>query len=700
MRRRNVWGFLLAMGSLGIGLGAAPAAPSYHAVERSIDAIRKSWSQPGAPAQPNAAGWNAFFDALRDELRQYSTAPTENDRLVSLNRIYQFSVALRGTAWRSGQELREELRTWLRPRVRLAWAERRLVESVRGLAPPATSAARSNRERWISFIDNDLGAALRQYDAATTVLQRQVALKRVYAALNALQAKNRTSPWVPSAQLEAALSDLYNLPNLDISADVATLAPALSADVVQTGPIEHKGYISMVTAGPKTGFGLLPSDDGIAFYNKQMSASATPIWDFQNQMQRDPRGRRATKLYQFTATSYDTSEVTAVAVLRPSGLSVLPLQSHSTDAVITSFKQPGKGFARFVAAAIGFNQPKITQKVYEGAIGQIRQNVVTEGAEVAQEKSAQATAQKNAQLARFLIGGDALAFRNLLITGLSLRSLPTNALIGGKLQWQGAQEQVGADAVQPAKLAAPDPGVSADLHLSSILTSLTRGYLQSDAVRGLENLMIVTRKVPPNAPPRQGIEVARNADFGTFLKAVDAAQAANDPKVLAVRIKRPGRSPEFAADANGFLVALVHDFLIEIPVPPSARAGSFASPPARVYRITAPDAEFVISFKVTPQTQTAPIRLAGRIEGFDPGPGATVYAINEDESKAQPLTAFTSTFVLGIFRAKIQGQPIDFPLSNLQLRGFAINNVLPLDPSGWIRVNLVRTSFAPSAGIQ
>ncbi|HMB03322.1 MAG TPA: hypothetical protein VKP69_06220 [Isosphaeraceae bacterium] len=669
-------------------------------MERSIEAIQKSWSQPGAPAQPNAPGWNAFFDALRDELRRYSTAQGENDRLVSLNRIYQFSVALGGTAWRPGQELREELRTWLRPRVRLAWAERRLVESVRGLAPPATGAARSNRERWISFVGNDLGSALRQYDAATTVLQRQEALKRVYAALNALQAKNGAAAWVPSVQLEAALNDLYNLPNLDISADVTSLAPALSADVVQTGPIEHKGYISMVTAGPKTGFGLLPSDDGIAFYNKQMSASVTPIWDFQNQMQRDRRGRQATKLYQFAATSNDTSEVTAVAVLRPSGLSVLPLQSHNTDAIITSFKQPGKGFARFVASAVGFNQPKVTQKVYEGAIGQVRQNVVTEGAEVAQEKSAQQVAAKNAQLARFLIGGNALAFRNLLITGLTLRSLPTNALIGGKLQWRGAQEQVGADAPQPAKLAIPDPGVSADLHLSSILTSLTRGYLQSDAVRGLENLMIVTKKIPPGAPPREGIEVARNADFGAFLKAVDAAQAANDPKVLAVRIKRPGRSPEFAADANGFLVALVHDFLIEIPVPPSARAGSFAAPPARVYRITAPDAEFSISFKVTPQTQTSPVRLAGRIEGFDPGPGATVYAINEDEGRAQPLTAFTSTFVLGIFRAKIQGQPIDVPLSNLRMQGFAIKSVTALEPSGWIRVDLVRTSFAPSAGIQ
>ena len=176
--------------------------------------------------------------------------------------------------------------------------------------------------------------------------------------------------------------------------------------------------------------------------------------------------------------------------------------------------------------------------------------------------------------------------------------------------------------------------------------------------------------------------------------------AANDPKVLAVRVKRPGRAPEFAADARGYLVALVHDFLIDLPAPPQAAQGGLAGPPAQVYRISAPEAEFVILFKIESATQSSPVRLSGRIEEFTPGPGAKVYAINEDEAKAVPLTAFTSTFVLGVFRGRVQGQPIDVPLSNLQLRGFAIRSVSPLDPSGWIRANLVRTSVSPAAGIQ
>ena len=45
-------------------------------------------------------------------------------------------------------------------------------------------------------------------------------------------------------------------------------------------------------------------------------------------------------------------------------------------------------------------------------------------------------------------------------------------------------------------------------------------------------------------------------------------------------------------------------------------------------------AEFAVSFRVEPATEHQPLRFSARIEGFDPGPRARVYSINEDESKA------------------------------------------------------------------
>jgi hypothetical protein len=147
-------------------------------------------------------------------------------------------------------------------------------------------------------------------------------------------------------------------------------------------------------------------------------------------------------------------------------------------------------------------------------------------------------------------------------------------------------------------------------------------------------------------------------------------------------------------------VALVHDFEIEFPVPTQVGRGGGAIPPSKVLRVVSPQAEFQIAFKVEPKTAKQPLRLTGRVVGFDPGPNTKVYAINEDESKPAQVNVFASIFVLGGLRVKLQGQPVDVPLSNVQLRGFDIRSVSPLDPSGWIRVNLVRTSTSPAAGIQ
>ena len=109
------------------------------------------------------------------------------------------------------------------------------------------------------------------------------------------------------------------------------VSPVFDQNLVTTGPVYRKGYWSQVTAGPKTGFGLLPSDDGIAFYNSQLLTSVTPITDFQNQIDSDPQGRKAAKLYQFSATSYDAAQLTIYTVLRrPACQSGPPTTTTST----------------------------------------------------------------------------------------------------------------------------------------------------------------------------------------------------------------------------------------------------------------------------------------------------------------------------------------------------------------------------------
>ena len=134
---------------------------------------------------------------MKRDLAAYGAAQTEDERLGAIGRLYQESVALQGISWGPAAEVREGLRAWLRPRVRLAWANRRLVESVRGLRATADPAAAGNRDRWVTFVDNDLGAALRAYEAATTVRERRDGLQKVYAALVALDSGNRAPPGAP-----------------------------------------------------------------------------------------------------------------------------------------------------------------------------------------------------------------------------------------------------------------------------------------------------------------------------------------------------------------------------------------------------------------------------------------------------------------------------------------------------------------------
>ena len=229
-----------------------------------------------------------------------------------------------------------------------------------------------------------------------------------------------------------------------------------------SGPIYRKGYWSQVTAGPKTGFGLLPSDDGIAFYNSQLLTSVTPITDFQKQIAQDPQGRRAAKLYEFSATT--PRHVPAHRSTRPAARRAwrIPAQySHNIDAQICSAPEPGRRAGRLRRRLIGMNQNKITQKVYEGAIGQFQQQIPQEAMEEAQERIAGEMAQRNADLSRVLIGNNTAAIQDFLITGpvaavaarggVRRRAAPVRA---------PATSQRGADTPQPARLAVPDPGVT------------------------------------------------------------------------------------------------------------------------------------------------------------------------------------------------------------------------------------------------
>ncbi len=307
-------------------------------------------------------------------------------------------------------------------------------------------------------------------------------LEKIHGSLNTLSAGNRQHPWWPSSELEAAVNDLFNRPNLDIAADVNTVAPFLDATLVQSGPVTRKGYLSQVTAGPKTGFGLMASDDGIAFYNKQQFTSVTPVWDFQNRIAADAQGQRAAKLYQFNATTFDWAELTITTVLRSSGLQIAPSYTHAIDASITSVPTEGHGMGRAIAGMIGMGQEAINQRVKEGALPEFQQQIPREALEEAQERIAGETAERNADLrAKGLVGNGAFAIQNtdFQITDLLLRSRPQGVLIAGRLSLRDPKGSAGADMPQPPSFRTIDQGIRASIHVGSLLGSVAAGRLRA-----------------------------------------------------------------------------------------------------------------------------------------------------------------------------------------------------------------------------
>src|SRR5262245_24055440 len=150
-RRRRMQGarWLIVLGIVGCLGGvvreaagqSAPAAPTYVGVERTIESIRQAWAKPGARPEPNADGWNSLFNTLLEQLQGYAQAKDDAGRLTALNRLYEISAALGTVAWPPTATVRAELREWLRPRVRLAWARKRLSETVSSLPPARDPAA-------------------------------------------------------------------------------------------------------------------------------------------------------------------------------------------------------------------------------------------------------------------------------------------------------------------------------------------------------------------------------------------------------------------------------------------------------------------------------------------------------------------------------------------------------------------------------
>jgi hypothetical protein len=84
-----------------------------------------------------------------------------------------------------------------------------------------------------------------------------------------------------------------------------------------------------------------------------------------------------------------------------------------------------------------------------------------------------------------------------------------------------------------------------------------------------------------------------------------------------------------------------------------------------------------------------PKELDAKVEDFIHGPGSKVQTLFDDESKPSTMGPFQANIALAGFKVKLQQVPIKVPLSSLNIPGFSLSKISPLDPSGWMRVVLM-----------
>ena len=101
--------------------------------------------EPRGSTATQPCGMGSLFDALLGDLKAYAKAESESDRLESLDRIYQISNVLGTVPWSPAATLREEIRQWLRPRLRVASATRQLSDTVTALPATTDPNVQSNR---------------------------------------------------------------------------------------------------------------------------------------------------------------------------------------------------------------------------------------------------------------------------------------------------------------------------------------------------------------------------------------------------------------------------------------------------------------------------------------------------------------------------------------------------------------------------
>ncbi len=665
---------------MGRGEAQTTPAPSYAEIEASIVSLEKQWQGLDPATNPELARATDFVKGLRTDLQAYSGTTDADARVAALNRLHQSVATLDQTTSPAEAQVRDDLRYWLRPRIALAWAEYQTLAQ--------TTKGSPERERWADFIEKTLRPAVGALEGAKTPADRTRAAESIDNAISTLQTRTDLPANAHSDTLVAALASLYLQPNVEVTIDHSALTSfIMPKGIVEPGPIFFKGQWSYVTPGPVQGIGFQPTADGVQIVVQQAFTSMTSIQGFEQQMEaNDPRAKQATSMYRFSATTRDDAVVTMVALFQiGTGLQLAQGYQHAVNAAVNTTPVAGAGFKRMFASLLGQNQKAITDKVQQGVMAKLPGEVVSNARELSGIKSSQGAARANALFRPYVLDGQTVGANGVGITNLRLTTGSNYATAHGNLYSFDSPKPRRATFPQPRKLLSFQPGITADLHVPSVLANFTDGAFKNPEIQGITSLQI---EAPAGtAAPGTAPKISRNVEFPAYLEAVQQGQQAGNASQL-VRILKPSRAPDYSVASNGDLLVSIPDFQLDVPAPSQLKGGAVGGPAASVYRIAAPSVQLGLSVFLDRSNPAVPPALKAKVTSFNLDPKFSVKAIDKDEASAQPLNPIVSRVVSAGLSSKIVGQTFDLPVAALNRPDVALVDVSPLDPSGWLRLIL------------
>ena len=673
---------LLSISFVGDASGQTFPAPSYTEIEASLSRLENEWKSTTPAVNLETDPWKSLVGSIRNDLKTYAQTNDPNERVAALNRLHQSAASLDQTVSPTAAQLRDDLLYWLNPRVTLAWAEyQTLAEYPKG-SP--------ERERWTDFIEKTLRPAIGTLEGAKTAADRARAIEAIDAVLSTLQQRTELPANSRSDTLLATLANLYVQPNVEVTIDHSALSNfIMPKGIVEPGPIFFKGQWSYVTPGPVQGIGFSPTSDGIQVVIQQALTSTTNVQGFEQQMEAaDPRARQATSMYRFAANTQNNSVLTSIALFRiATGLQLAQGYQHAVSAAINTTPVAGAGMKRFIASLLGQNQKAITDKVYQGFIERLPSEVASNARELSQIRASEAAAKTNAQIRPYVLDHQTVGLNGVGVTDLKLSTGTDHARALGTIYSFNAPKPHRATFPQPRRLQTFQPGITADLHLPSVLANLTEGAFKNPEFLGTNSLLIDAGESTPEI--KVAPTITPNVEFPSYLDLVKQGQK-NGKTPQVIRVQKPSRAPDFGVGSNGDLLISVPDFQIDIPAPPQiAGGGAIAGPAASVYRISAPSANVGLSLFLDRSNPAAPPTLKAKVTSFNLDPKLSVKAIQQDEGAAQALNPILARLVSTGLSSRIVGQTFDLPVSALNRPDVALMDVSPLDPSGWLRLILM-----------